>query len=64
VTKRYSIFGREHGADREALVCEVDSNPEAIVQALKNKKSKLGKFRTRTVYGKRYDSLRLVDNDP
>lgn len=35
--KRFSIVGRQVGAQIETEVCQCDQNPEAIVEALKNK---------------------------
>lgn len=35
--KRYSIMARQVGADVETEVCQCDSNPEPIAEALKTK---------------------------
>lgn len=35
--KRFEIVGREHGADREVVICMVSTNPDAIIEAVKAK---------------------------
>jgi hypothetical protein len=54
--KRFSIIGRQVGADIETEICQCDSNPDPIVQALKEK----------TTSGRRhlniYELVRVVDN--
>jgi len=56
MSKRYSILVREFGVDIEVALCEVDCNPEAIVEALRQKR--FGK-RLLPVYG----TVRIRDND-
>ena len=54
--KRYSIMGRQVGANFETEVCQCDSNPEPIVKALQVK----------TTTGRRhlpiYELVRVVDH--
>jgi hypothetical protein len=60
MSKRYSIFVREFGADHEVLLIKCDTHPEAIAEGLKQKKAGTGK-------GKgifRYDSVRIDPNPP
>jgi hypothetical protein len=64
--KRYSIVGRMHGADHDSEIIQVDSNPQAVLEGLINKKltirhslmtgGKVSKVR-------KYTWLRIVDNN-
>lgn len=62
--KRYQILATEYLAgDKEVVVCELDSNPEAAVEALKEKKLHVYKepgHTRRSTIG-RYVNLRIVD---
>jgi hypothetical protein len=58
VTARYSIMVWERFGDREIALCECDSNPDAIVRALRSKTTK-GKHKR-----PRFTSIRIVDNSP
>jgi hypothetical protein len=40
---RYSIMGRECGAEHAVEVCRVDTNPEQVATALKGKMRKVGR---------------------
>jgi hypothetical protein len=67
VKRRYSIWGREYGADHDVELAQVDANPEEMRKALgaktltikhsivtsSKKKSKIRK----------YSWLRIIDND-
>jgi hypothetical protein len=55
--KRYSIWVRELGADREVELCQVDTNPTAITGELYTRQWRLVGRR-----GRRYDTIRVVDN--
>ena len=57
MSKRYSILVREHGADTEVVLCEVDRNPEEVVKVL-HQKNWLGR-RFLPVYS----TVRIRDND-
>lgn len=54
--KRYSIIGRQVGAEIETEICQCDGNPEPLVEALKKK----------TTSGRRhlqiYELVRVVDH--
>jgi hypothetical protein len=64
--KRYSILATEYGSDHEILLCEVDNNPQRIVDGLKAKRLKMyhkpGESRLSNI--KKYPSVRIVDNGP
>jgi hypothetical protein len=38
---RFSIMVTEYGSDHEVLLCDVDANPQRIVDGLKGKRLKL-----------------------
>lgn len=63
--KRYSILCIDASqGNAELELCQCDSNPMAIVEAVKDKK-----IRAKDAYGKpstilRYTGLRIVDNMP
>jgi hypothetical protein len=59
--KRYSIVVRETGSTHETVLCQCDSNPKAIAEALKQKmlRQRNGGFEFRI---QRYDWIRIVDN--
>lgn len=62
--KRFSIMVMEYGSDREIELCQVQSNPEASVAALKKKKLRVRKTddsTRRSSIGK-YTSIRVVDH--
>jgi hypothetical protein len=62
--KRFSIWGREYGANRDTELAQVDNDPQAMVKAFSGKTLKVrhsildGKF-TRV---NRYEYVRFVDN--
>lgn len=61
--RRYSIFGRQYGADRDIELAQCDNNPAAGLEGLKAK--------SLTIYGEykrapqisKYTWLRIVDNE-
>jgi hypothetical protein len=64
--QRYSIWGREHGADHDVEIVQVNANPEAMRKALGQKTLKVKP----TVMGPgkaskipKYSWLRIVDNE-
>jgi hypothetical protein len=57
VTARYSILVLERFGDREVKLCDCESNPEAIVQALKTRTIRVGRSRRY-----RFTSIRIVEN--
>ena len=60
MNKRFSIIVRELGSDREVVLAECDSNPEAIAEGLRHKKAGTGKKGGKL---SRYDWIRVVSND-
>jgi hypothetical protein len=57
MTPRYSIYVRECCSDHKVELLRVDTSPQAIVNALREKSLKGGqKF-------KKYISVRIVDHD-
>jgi len=62
---RYSIWGREHGADHDVEIVSVESNPQAILdglmqKTLKVKPSIMGPGKKSKV--RLYSWLRIVEN--
>jgi hypothetical protein len=62
MSKRYSIFGKQYGVDRDVELAQCDNNPAAVFEALKAK--------SLTIYGEykrerisKYTWLRIVDNE-
>jgi len=60
--RRYSILVREKGSDREIELCQVDTNPEKVAEAAGMKLLRVGNS-GRQYRIKRYDRVRIVDND-
>jgi hypothetical protein len=61
--KRFVIKGRQYGATQVRDICWCDTNPEPIVQALKNKRCLIGvTLDGREVRIGRYDQIEIVDN--
>jgi hypothetical protein len=65
VKQRFSIWGREYGADHDVEIVQVQSNPQAVLDGLINKKltvrhsiMKGGK----TSKVRKYSWLRIVEN--
>lgn len=56
--QRYSIWGREYGANHDVEIVQVDTNPEAVRKALGLKTLKLGRGKKIT----KYSWLRIVEN--
>ena len=61
--QRYSIWGREHGAERDVEICQVNANPEAMKAALyaKTLKMVIGEAKRKTAIAQ-YTNLRIVEN--
>ena len=59
MTARYSIWVREHGSDHDVLLCQVNSNPEALRSALYKKRLKLGNGKEIS----KYDFVRIEEHD-
>lgn len=58
--KRYSIMAAPFGWGKEIELCQCDSNPQAIVEAAREKRIRVhGGDRYRMVA--KYESLRIVD---
>ena len=60
--KRYSILVRERGSGREIELCQVDTNPEKVSEAAGMKLLRISSS-GRQYRIKRYDWIRIVDND-
>lgn len=63
---RYSIMVREHGSDHDVELMQVNSNPQAIVDGLREKKLTIRRSifepGKRVVKTPKYTSIRVVDN--
>ena len=59
--KRYSILVRENGSGREIELCQVDSNPKKVAEAVAMKLLRLSSS-GRHYRIKRYDWIRIVDH--
>jgi hypothetical protein len=63
---RYSIIVREQGSDHDVELLQVNSNPEAIVNALRKKKinmkASIFKAGPRKLQMPRYQCIRIVEN--
>jgi hypothetical protein len=63
--QRFSIWGREYGADHDVEIIQVNSNPEVMVDALIQKTLKVnysafpGGKKTKV---RKYTYLRIVEN--
>lgn len=58
---RYSIWGREYGADHDVELAQVQDNPQPVLDGLKRKSLKIGAAPHRRTIPK-YTWLRIVDN--
>lgn len=61
MSKRYSIFGRQFGADHDVELAQCDSNPAAVLEGLKAKSLTIQSEHRRAQISK-YTWLRIVDN--
>jgi hypothetical protein len=61
--KRYSILVVQYGNKRESELCQVDNDPHAIARAAAEKRLRTSAD-DRMVYVPKYDSVRVVDNQP
>jgi hypothetical protein len=59
---RYSIMVREGGSDHEFELCRVDTNPENIARAAKNKRLRITSS-DRVYLIPQYSWVRVIDND-
>lgn len=66
--RRYTIVGREYGADRDCVLAEVDNNPQPVLDGLAAKTltikhsiflTKGGGKKTKV---RKYSWLRIIDN--
>jgi hypothetical protein len=57
--QRYSIWGREYGADHDVEIVQVNAKPEDMRKALGLKTLKLGSGKKIT----KYTYLRIVENE-
>ena len=64
---RYSIFVREYGSDHDVELAKVNSNPQDIVDGLKQKvltiKRSIFEKGPRTLKIQKYTDIRIVDHD-
>lgn len=61
MTRRYSIFGRQYGADHDVELAQCETNPQAILASLKSKSLTIQSEHKRAQISK-YTWLRIVDN--
>jgi predicted ATP-grasp superfamily ATP-dependent carboligase len=67
MTQRYSIWGREHGSDRDVEIVQVNANPQAVLDGLMQKMLTIhhsifmGK-KKRKAKIRKYTWLRIVEN--
>lgn len=60
--RRYSIFGRQYGVDRDIELAQCDSSPAAVLNGLKAKSLTIQSEHKR-VQISQYTWLRIVDNE-
>lgn len=64
--KRYSIWGREYGADHDVELIQVDSNPQPVLDGLASKTLTIKRSIVDTAKKKtkirKYSWLRIVEN--
>ena len=64
--RRYSIWGREYGADHDVELAQVDGNPQPVLDGLASKMLSInhsalpGGKKSKT---RKYSWLRIVDNE-
>lgn len=62
MSKRYTIFGRQYGADHDAELAQCDNNPAAVFDGLKAKSLTVhGDYKRERI--SKYTWLRIVDNE-
>jgi hypothetical protein len=65
---RYSIMVREYGSDHDVELMRVDSNPQAIVEGLRNKtltiKRSIFEAGKRQVKIPKYTFIQVIDHAP
>jgi hypothetical protein len=66
MTARYSIMVREYGSDHDVELMRVDSNPQAIVEGLRNKtltiKRSIFEAGKRQVKIPKYSFIQVIDH--
>jgi hypothetical protein len=66
MTARYSIWGREYGADHDVEILQVNANPQAVLDGLINKSLTIshGQFKgAKKSKIRKYTWLRIVENN-
>lgn len=63
MAKRYSIMVTEYGSDREVELCQVEQNPEVIVEGAKAKSLIFNGKSSRRSRMPKYTNIRIVDNE-
>jgi hypothetical protein len=61
--RRYSILVMQHGSKHETELCQVDNDPHAIARAAAEKRLRISAG-DRMFYIPKYDSVRVIDNQP
>lgn len=62
MSKRYSIMVIQYGSKTEAELCQVDTDPHSLAQAVAEKTLRISAG-NRTVYVPKYDSVRVIDHE-
>ncbi|MEH2525830.1 MULTISPECIES: hypothetical protein [unclassified Bradyrhizobium] len=64
--RRYSIFGREYGSDRDVELAQCDNNPQAVMDGLMRKtltiKHSVLETSKKQSRVRKYTWLRIVEN--
>jgi hypothetical protein len=58
---RYSIEAIQYGSENWVEVCQVENNPEDIVDGLKNKSLKMKDLKGHTYLVSKYSRVRIID---
>jgi len=61
--KRYSIMVVQAGSKNETELCQVATEPQALVAAAREKTMRMVTGNGRVVHVPRYDSIRVVDHE-
>jgi hypothetical protein len=60
----YSITGFQYGSDHRTEICRVETNPEAVVQALSDKTIKVkGQYGNRPSSVSKYTDIQVTEVD-
>jgi len=66
MTRRYSIWGREYGADHDVELAQVDDKPQAVLDGFASKiltlKHSVFESGKRTTKIRKYSWLQIIDN--